>query len=105
MPVIEIDGQKFEVDGDGFLVDPSVWNEEVAALFAKKDGLGELNEKHWAILKVIRNNYEEKGMAPMIRSICQETGVKLREIYELFPDGPARGACKIAGLPKPDGCV
>ena len=105
MALLEIDGKSFEVDGDGFLMDPSIWNEEIANLFAKMDGLGEMNEKHWAVIKIIRDNFEEKGNAPMIRKICQETGLKLKEIYELFPLGPARGACRVAGLPKPDGCV
>lgn len=105
MAVMEIDGKTFEVDGDGFLSTPEIWNEEIARLFAKYDGMGEMNEKHWAIVRFIRQNYEEKGNAPMIKSICKETGVKLREIFELFPLGPARGACRVAGLPKPDGCV
>lgn len=105
MASIEIEGKTFEVDGDGFLSSPEIWDEEVARLFAMNDGIEELTEKHWAIIRIIRRNWLEKGMAPMIRTICQETGIKLREIYELFPLGPARGACKIAGLPKPDGCV
>jgi len=105
MPTLEIDNRIFEIDGDGFLANPEIWNEDVAQLIAKYDGIDEMNEKHWAIIKVIRSNYEEKGMAPMIRTICKETGVRLREIYELFPLGPARGACRVAGLPKPDGCV
>ncbi len=105
MAQIEIEGRIFEVDGDGFLTDPSLWNDEVARLIAKFDGIEEMNEKHWAIVRLIRSNFEEKGMAPMIRTICQHTGLKLREIYELFPLGPARGACRVAGLPKPDGCV
>lgn len=102
---MKIDEKEFNVDGDGFLLDPCIWNEEVAILFAKYDGIEELTEKHWAIIKFIRKNWEETGMAPMIRSICQTTGVKLRDIYQLFPLGPARGACRVAGLPKPDGCV
>jgi len=105
MAVIEIEGKKFNVDGDGFLSNPEIWNDEVAELLAKYNGITEMNDKHWAIVKLIRKNWEEKGMAPMIRVLCKDTGVKLREIYELFPLGPARGACKIAGLPKPDGCV
>ena len=105
MPQMEFEGRVFEVDGDGFLTHPEIWNEEVANLFARYDGISELNEKHWAILNIIRKNYLEKGNAPMIRVICQETGLRLREIYELFPLGPARGACRVAGLPKPDGCV
>ena len=105
MATIEIEGRVFEVDGDGFLSDPKIWDDEVAALIAKYDGIEEMNEKHWAIVRIIRENWEEKGMAPMVRTICKGTGVKLREIYELFPLGPARGACRVAGLPKPDGCV
>jgi len=105
MPTLEIEGKSYEVDGDGFLQNPEIWTEEVAQLIARYDGITEMNEKHWAIVKLIRKSWEEKGMAPMVRVLCQETGVKLREIYELFPLGPARGACRIASLPKPDGCV
>ena len=57
------------------------------------------------MIRIIRQNYEEKGLAPMVRVICKETGLKLKQIYELFPLGPARGACRVAGLPKPEGCV
>lgn len=105
MPTLEIENRVFEVDGDGFLAKPEEWNDEVAAMIARYDGIEEMNEKHWAIVNIIRQNFEEKGNAPMIRTICQETGLRLREIYELFPLGPARGACRVAGLPKPDGCV
>jgi len=105
MATQNIDGKIFEVDGDGFLTDPSIWNDEVASLFAKADGIEELSPNHWAVIRIIRSNFEEKGNAPMVRTICKETGLKLKEIYELFPLGPARGACRVAGLPKPDGCV
>lgn len=105
MPIINLEGKEFEVDGDGFLQKPELWNEEVAKLFARADRTGELTEKHWAIVNFIRKHWLETDMAPMIRKMCQETNVRLKEIYELFPMGPAKGACKIAGLPKPDGCV
>ncbi|MFH1004182.1 MAG: TusE/DsrC/DsvC family sulfur relay protein [Bacteroidota bacterium] len=105
MATIKIDEKEFEIDGDGFLVSPDVWDEETAKLFAKADGIGELNEKHWAIINYIREYWKEHNMAPMIRKMCQTTNLRLSEIYELFPMGPAKGACKIAGLPKPDGCV
>jgi len=105
MAQLEVEGKVFEVDGDGFLTDPAVWNDDVARIFARYDGIEDLSDKHWAVVRIIRKNFEEKGNAPMIRTICQETGLKLREIYELFPLGPARGACRVAGLPKPDGCV
>ena len=105
MAILEIEGRIFDVDGDGFLSDPYIWDEDVARLIAKSDGIDNMNEKHWSIVNIIRKNWEEKGMAPMVRTICQESGIRLREIYELFPLGPARGACRVAGLPKPDGCV
>lgn len=105
MPQINLDGRSFEVDGDGFLADPEIWDEEVARLFAGSDGITELTDKHWAVIRVIRKHFQEKGIAPMVRVLCQDSGVRLKEIYELFPLGPARGACRIAGLPKPDGCV
>ncbi len=94
-----------EFDGDGFLKDPQIWTEDIAINIAKEDGINELTTQHWSVINVIRGNYLEKGMAPMIRTICKETGLKLRDIYKLFPLGPARGACRVAGLPKPDGCV
>ena len=105
MPKLEIQGTSFDVDGDGFLQQPELWTEEVAMLFARHDGTGELNEKHWSVIHYIRDHWKETDMAPMVRKICEHTGLRLREIYDLFPMGPARGACKIAGLPKPDGCV
>jgi TusE/DsrC/DsvC family sulfur relay protein len=105
MATLEIEGRVFEVDGDGFLQKPEIWDEDVAELIARSDGIETLNDKHWAIIRVIRKHYEDKGMAPMVRVLCKEAGVKLREVYELFPLGPARGACRVAGLPKPDGCV
>ena len=102
---IVVNNQKIEMDGDGFMLQPELWNDEVAALIAKADDIENLTEDHWKVIRVIRQNYEEKGLAPMVRVICKETGLKLKQIYELFPLGPARGACRVAGLPKPEGCV
>ena len=105
MSNIAIDGKIIPLDEDGFLTDPQDWNEEVARRIAQCDGIDEMNETHWKIVHVIRSHWEEKGMAPKVRDICQKSGVKLREIYQLFPLGPARGACRVAGLNKPEGCV
>jgi len=102
---IEFNGKLIEMDGDGFMLEPQLWNDELAILIAKEDDIHELHKDHWAIIRIIRQSYEDTGMAPMIRTICKETGLKLKDIYELFPLGPARGACRVAGLPKPDGCV
>jgi len=105
MPTIVIDGKEFEVDSDNFLLKPETWNDETAKLIAKYDGTGDLTEKHWRVIRYIREYWKENDSAPMVRKVCQNSGFKLKEIYDLFPLGPAKGACKIAGLPKPDGCV
>jgi TusE/DsrC/DsvC family sulfur relay protein len=105
MPKVDMEGQAFDVDEEGFLQSPELWNDQVACLFARLDGIEDLSEDHWKVVRYIRQYYEENGLAPMVRKICQNTGLRLRQIYELFPLGPAKGACKVAGLPKPDGCV
>ena len=102
---IVVNNQKIEMDGDGFMLQPELWNDEVAKVIARADDINDLTEDHWKVIRIIRQNYEEKGLAPMVRVICKETGLKLKQIYELFPLGPARGACRVAGLPKPEGCV
>ena len=105
MPTIELNGKTYIVDEDGFLEDPNIWNEEVAQDFATTEGVNELTEEHWKLINYLRNYYLQFGIAPMIRKLCKETGLPLNRIYELFPSGPAKGACKLAGLPKPTGCV
>lgn len=97
--------QKFDVDEDGFLQEPGRWNKDVAAALAKVEGVQELTAEHWKVVEYLRSYYLEFQVAPMIRKLCKDTGFKLNKIYELFPSGPAKGACKVAGLPKPTGCV
>jgi tRNA 2-thiouridine synthesizing protein E len=94
-----------EVDEDGFIQEPDRWDENVAAALATTEGIDALTEDHWKVMNYLRNYYLEFGVAPMIRKLCKETGFPLKQIYELFPSGPAKGACKLAGLPKPTGCV
>ena len=105
MPTIDIKGSSYNVDEDGFLENPEIWNERVALDFAATEGVEELTDAHWKVIHYLRNYYLEFGIAPMVRKLCKETGFKLNEIYGLFPSGPAKGACKLAGLPKPTGCV
>jgi len=92
-------------DQDGFMTDPSRWNDQVAQRIAREEGIDEMSETHWAIVRFIRQYWKEHDLAPPVRLICTELGVSVREIYKLFTSGPARGACRVAGLPKPDGCV
>ena len=106
MASIAVNGKKLELSEEGFLVDPTKWDDNVAVFLAKsEEGLESLSEEHWAVIRFIRSHYQETNLAPMVRSICKTTGLQLKRIYELFPSGPAKGACKLAGLPKPDGCV
>jgi tRNA 2-thiouridine synthesizing protein E len=105
MSVIELEGITVEVDEDGFIQEPECWSEALAAAIAKTEDVPELTENHWKVINYLRDYYQQFGIAPMIRKLCKETGFSLKEIYDMFPSGPAKGACKIAGLPKPTGCV
>jgi tRNA 2-thiouridine synthesizing protein E len=102
---VEVGGKTIEFDKDGFMKDPNVWNDEVAIAIAKDEGIDAVGEKHWAIVRFIRQYWQENDLAPPVRLLCKESGVSVREVYKLFTSGPARGACRVAGLPKPDGCV
>ena len=105
MAFITVRDLQIEIDEDGFIQEPAKWNEEVARALAASEGVEKLNERHWQLINYLRGYYQKFGIAPMIRKMCKEVGMKLAEVYELFPSGPAKGACKAAGLPKPTGCV
>jgi len=106
MTYLDCDGKRLELNEEGFLEHPEEWSETVAlALASDQEGLHTLSEEHWKVVRFIREHWLQANMAPMVRALCKGTGVPLRQMYELFPSGPAKGACKIAGLPKPDGCV
>jgi TusE/DsrC/DsvC family sulfur relay protein len=105
MAVFSQGSVSIEVDEDGFMQEPDKWNEDVAAALASTEGVETLTDNHWKVVNYLREYYLQFGVAPMIRKLCKQTGFQLKEIYELFPSGPAKGACKVAGLPKPTGCV
>jgi TusE/DsrC/DsvC family sulfur relay protein len=105
MPTFTHGEVAIEVDEDGFIQQPDNWNETVAAALGTTEGVASLTEEHWKVVNYLREYYLKFGVAPMIRKLCKETGFDLKKIYALFPSGPAKGACKVAGLPKPTGCV
>jgi tRNA 2-thiouridine synthesizing protein E len=105
MPDFQVGDITLEIDEDGFIQEPERWNEDVALALAKTEGVEEMTDEHWKLVNYLREYYLEYGIAPMIRKLCKATGFKLNKVYELFPSGPAKGACKVAGLPKPTGCV
>jgi tRNA 2-thiouridine synthesizing protein E len=105
MATFEHGSVSIEVDEDGFMEDPDVWNQDIASALATTEGVDEMTEEHWKLVHYLRDYYLKFGIAPMIRKLCKETGFPLKKVYELFPSGPAKGACKVAGLSKPTGCV
>ncbi len=94
-----------ERDADGHLKNRADWNEEVARELAKEEGILELTDRHWAVINFMKKEFDLKGDAPSIRKLTKESGVDTKELYGLFPKGPAKKAAKIAGLPKPKGCI
>lgn len=92
-------------DADGHLANVNDWNEDVARFLAEQEGIYQLTERHWLVINFMRKEFIEKGDAPSIRKLTKESGVPTKELYELFPKGPAKKAAKIAGLPKPKGCI
>jgi tRNA 2-thiouridine synthesizing protein E len=98
-------GQEIEIDEDGFIQEPDKWNKEVAEDLAKTEDAYPMNEEAWRLVNYLREYYIKYEIAPPVRMLTKQTKLDLKRIYELFPGGPAKGACKIAGLPKPTGCV
>ena len=94
-----------DVDAEGFLVDPAQWNETIAEAIARENGIPELSDRHWLVVRFMRERFLATGTAPSIRSLGKELGVPVKELYQLFPKGPAKLAAKIGGIPKPKGCI
>jgi TusE/DsrC/DsvC family sulfur relay protein len=105
MAVLRVDGRDVELNEDGFLAEPDDWCEEVAKAFASLEDIPELTSEHWKVIYYLREYYQRFRIAPMIRKLCKDTGLDMKRIEALFPAGPAKGACKLAGLPKPTGCL
>ena len=107
----ELNGKTFESDEEGYLVDIASWNEELADLIAKDEEI-DMTQEHWEVVNFLRDYYNEYQIAPAVRVLIKAVKKKMgaekgsnKYMYELFPYGPAKQACKIAGLPKPTGCV
>ncbi len=98
-------GQEIEIDEDGFIQEPEKWNKEVAEDLAKTEDAYPMGEEAWRLVNYLRDYYIKYEIAPPIRMLTKQTKLDLKRVYELFPGGPAQGACKVAGLPKPTGCV
>ena len=111
MASIEVDGAQYEVDEDGYLQDWQGWKKEIAEVMAKEDGQ-DLTDEHWEIINFLRDYFVKFQIAPMIKILVKEIGKVMgpekgntKYLYQLFPAGPAKQACRYACLPKPTGCV
>lgn len=98
-------GTTVDVNEEGFMTDPSQWNPQVAAEIAAAEGIPELTPEHWKIIDFCRSTAAASGSAPTLRQITNGTGISTKELFTLFPKGPAKKVAKISGLGKPEGCV
>ncbi len=105
METMNLTGKAIQLDADGHLANRNDWNEDMARELAAQEGIPELTPQHWAVINFMRKVFEKEGDAPSIRRLTKESGVDTKTLYQLFPKGPAKRAAKIAGLPKPKGCI
>ena len=105
MPTATYAGTMISVNEEGFFEDPEDWNEAMAPEIAKTEGIDALTEPHWQVIKFMRAEFAEKGTGPTVRVLGKTSGVSVKELYQLFPKGPSKVAAKIAGIPKPRGCI
>ncbi|KOU57493.1 sulfur relay protein DsrC [Streptomyces sp. MMG1533] len=105
MPTATYDDTAVPVDDEGFFTEPDRWTEAMAWQLAREQGIEDLTEPHWTVIRFMRAEYAIKGTGPTVRVLGKASGVSVKELYQLFPKGPAKTAAKIAGIPKPRGCI
>ena len=101
----EINGKVISLDDEGYMTDNSQWDEGIALELAKEMDMPELTEDHWKVIKFIQNEYATSGTIPTLRKIGKQSGVDMKGLYKLFPDGPVKKASRISGLTKPKSCI
>jgi dissimilatory sulfite reductase related protein len=105
MPIVEFKQKIFSVDEEGFLKNFGDWCPEWVEYNRTAQNIAVLTDEHWKLITVLQDYFKENGAPPIVRILSKATGFKMKHIFELFPVGPGKGACKMAGLPKPKGCV
>ena len=93
------------VDAEGFFVDPEQWSEDLVPSLAGREGIDDLTPEHWQVIRFMREQWRTTGSGPSVRALSKTSGVPIKRLYELFPKGPAKTAARIAGIPKPRGCI
>jgi tRNA 2-thiouridine synthesizing protein E len=105
MTTLTLSDTPVEVDAEGFLQKPEKWTEPMAHDIARAAGIDPLTDRHMQVVRFMRDTYLATGTAPTIRTLGKASGVPIKELYQLFPKGPAKLAAKVAGIPKPRGCI
>jgi TusE/DsrC/DsvC family sulfur relay protein len=105
MTMLTIAAHDVELDDEGFFVHPDQWTEDMAPELARREGIEPLTDEHWKVIRFMRDEYAVKGAVPTVRVLGKSSGVSVKELYQLFPKGPAKVAARIAGIPKPHGCI
>jgi tRNA 2-thiouridine synthesizing protein E len=100
-----IAGKTVQVNDEGFLTNPAEWTREIAVEIAKEEGIDPLTDAHWKVIDFSRQSAASNGASPTLRTITNGSGVSTKELFTLFPKGPAKKVARIAGLGKPEGCV
>ena len=100
-----IAGIEVQINDEGFMTDPAEWSKEIALELAREEGLETLTEGHWKVIEFCRQTATESGSAPTLRQITTGTGISTKELFSLYPKGPAKKVARISGLGKPEGCV
>jgi tRNA 2-thiouridine synthesizing protein E len=100
-----LDGVAVDRNDQGFFTDPTQWTEAMVPELAAAEGIDELTDDHWRVIRFVRTEYLEKGTGPTVRVLGKTSGVPIKDLYRLFPKGPAKTAAKIAGIRKPRGCI
>ena len=102
MPTLSFAASDVDVNDEGFFVHPEQWTEEMAPELARREGIESLTEAHWKVIRFMRDEYAAKGTGPTVRVLGKTSGVSVKELYQLFPKGPAKVAAKIAGSQNPE---
>ncbi len=105
MVTATLDGTDVELDDEGFFAHPEQWTEAMVPALARDAGLDDLTDRHWEVIRFMRREFEQKGAGPSVRMLGKASGVAVKELYQLFPTGPAKTAARLAGIPKPRGCI
>ncbi|HVV22481.1 MAG TPA: TusE/DsrC/DsvC family sulfur relay protein [Pseudonocardiaceae bacterium] len=105
MPTTTYADTAVSVNDEGFFTEPDQWTPQMAVEIAHRAGIDELTDRHWKVIDFMRAEYAAKGTGPTVRALGKTSGVSVKELYQLFPKGPAKLAAKIAGIPKPRGCI